>query len=363
MAKGPYLPNITELMSMGINPKTGLPIKFGSNPKTLKDDIRKAIRVVDEQDAIGRYQWFNLPDTIDGELIERMLYYRGQGMFFYMKTNNTFYFLPYALDGSIDVVGRYTGVTPLPFNGTANDGDKSKPWIQGLNRTPVYAPIYRELEEKDILESCVLLHDYCPQIAQTIIPRQVLNDPIVTVEAEMIPLMRTSCILGTGVKGMRVNDADQAESVDIASKSVEDSAMTGRGWIPIVGNIEFQELTDASNLKGADYMQAMQSIDNFRLSLFGLDNGGLFEKKAHELESEQALNGGSVSHVFQDGLTRRQKFCNIVNSIWNLGIWCEPSEASMGGDSDGDGMGYDVEDPSTSNGDFDNGGMDNATDV
>lgn len=350
MAK-PYLPNIEELISAGINPKTGLPAKLGGTPDTLKQDIRKILRVVDEQDAINRYQWFNLPDGLDGELVERILYYRGQGMFFYMKENETFYFLPYALDGTIDVYGRYTGVTPLPFNGTSNDGkEKDKAWVQGLTKKPVYAPLYRELKMSDLDDSCVLLYDYTKQISQTTIPRQLLNEPLVTVEAECIPLMRTSMILGTGVKGMRVNDADQSESVDIAARSVETSAMTGKPWIPIIGNIEFQELTDAANLKGADYMQAMQSIDNLRLSTYGLENGGLFEKKAHELETEAAINGGSVGLVYQDGLRIRQAFCNVVNSIWALGIWCEPSDAVMGGDTNGDGVGYDVQDPSTTGG-------------
>ena len=84
-------------------------------------------------------------------------------------------------------------------------------------------------------------------------------------------------------------------------------------------------------------MLAMQSLDNFRLSIYGLDNGGLFEKKAHELQTEADLNGGPVGLVLQDGLSIRQNFCNIVNSIWGLDIWCAPSQNVMGMDNDGDG--------------------------
>ena len=36
------LPELTMLYQAGINPKTGLPLKVGSNPCTLKDDIKKA---------------------------------------------------------------------------------------------------------------------------------------------------------------------------------------------------------------------------------------------------------------------------------------------------------------------------------
>ena len=338
---GPNLPNVSELIQAGINPKTGLPIKLGGDPTQLKGDYKKIIRIQDEQDAVNRYRWYNLPDTLSGRLIERILYYKGQAAFFYMKTDNSFYFLPYALDGTIDCYGRFTGITPLPWNGTAQDKDE-KPWIKGLHKKPVYGIKYDQLTLNDLTDSCVILKDYTPQISETIIPRYILNDPIIGTEAECPCYMRTAMILGTGIKGMRVNDADQASAVRDASVSMELAAQTGQGYIPIIGQIDFQELTDGANLKGADYMQAMQSLDNLRLSTYGLDNGGLFEKKAHMLEQEAAMNGGSTGLIYQDGLSLRQEFCDIVNSIWGLGIWVEPSESAMGGDVNRDGVGYDV---------------------
>ena len=65
------------------------------------------------------------------------------------------------------------------------------------------------------------------------------------------------------------------------------------------------------------------------------------EKKAHELQSEADINGGPVGLVMQDGTSIRQNFCNIVNSIWDLGIWCEPAENVSGADANGDGVVYD----------------------
>ena len=88
-------------------------------------------------------------------------------------------------------------------------------------------------------------------------------------------------------------------------------------------------------------MLALQSLDNLRLSSYGIDNGGLFEKKAHILQDEADVNGGPVGLILQDGLTIRQNFCNIVNSIWGLGIWCEPAENIIGADTNGDGLMYD----------------------
>lgn len=134
-------------------------------------------------------------------------------MFFYMETTNQFYFLPYALSGTIDCYGRYTGVTPLPFNGSA-ESKENKPWITGLVRKPVYGiKLPEDIDLSTMTDSCVLLHDYSKQMSQTTIPRQQLNEAIINVEAEMIPLMRTACILGTGVKGMRVNSEDEQQQV------------------------------------------------------------------------------------------------------------------------------------------------------
>jgi hypothetical protein len=157
-------------------------------------------------------------------------------------------------------------------------------------------------------------------------------------------------MLGTGIKGVRVQDADQASNVADANRSMYNAALTGDPYVPIVGTIDFQELTDGPVSKSEEYMLAMQSLDNLRLSGYGIDNGGLFEKKAHELQSEADINGGPVGLVLQDGLSIRQNFCNIVNSIWGLGIWCEPAQNIMGADIDGDGLMYDRDDDAENTG-------------
>ena len=81
----------------GLNPKTGLPYKFGSSC-AVKEDIKKFLRIIDEQDAVNRYTWFNLPCNLTSQELERMLYYKGQLCFFYDKDLDEFYFMPYALD-------------------------------------------------------------------------------------------------------------------------------------------------------------------------------------------------------------------------------------------------------------------------
>jgi hypothetical protein len=332
------------LIQMGINPKTGLPIKFEEGVTCItKGDIKKQLRIVDEQDAVNRFTWYNLPEGINARLIERILYYKGQGMLFFLK--DKFYFLPFALDGTIDVYGRFTSVTPLPFNGTTSDG-KDKPWIQGLSFKPVYdVQLPEDYMDKsyeevlDVLESsCVILKDYTEQISQTNISRQILNDPILDLMSECFPFMRTSLLNSTGVTGMRVYSENESANVYAANNAITKAALEGKSKVPIVGKTEFQDLTSGSAAKAEEFLLAMQSIDNYRLSLYGLDNGGLFQKKSHILQAEQEMNTGNVGLVMRDSLQYRQDFCTICNSIWNLDMWCEPSEVVLGIDTTGDGV-------------------------
>ena len=344
--KGPYLPNLEPIIAAGIDPKTGLPAKVTSSaPCNLKENIKRLIRIQDEQDAVNRYVWSNLPDGLNSQMLERMIYYKGQLCFFYFKEMDKFYFMPYALDGGIDFYGRYVGVHPIPFSGGTTDEEKKQASKQmtilsAKKLKPVYDVILPEdLVEKgiDVLyDSCVLLKDYTEQLAQTITPRQILNDGIIDVEAECIPFMRTALLRATGVKGMRVGNQDEEANVKAANDSIMDAALTGKVNIPILGAVDFQELNDGVVGKADEFMMALQSLDNFRLSTYGLENGGLFQKKERKIVAEQEMNagGGSVGLVMQDGLSIRQRFCDIVNSIWGLGIWCDVSETASGADKD-----------------------------
>lgn len=353
----PKIPDIQTIIQMGINPKTGLPFKFGNRRCTTKEDIKKVIRKNDEQIFVNRYQWFNLPCDITSQELERMIYYKGQLGFFYFKELDSFYFMPYALDGGLDFYGRYTKVKFIPFN-SANESKEAKAQAKYLG-TKTYNVKYGivmpdKLEEDTLYTSAVLLHDYTKQLSQQIVPTQVLNDPVIDLEAECMPFLRTAMLMGTGTKGVRVADADQEASVQEGARNMIDSALNAEPYVPIRGAIEFQELTDGNAVKCADYLQTMQAIDNFRLGLHGVDNGGLFEKKAYVNDAQTGMNmaGGDVGLTLSDGLLIRQEFCNIVNSIWGLGIWCDISENLVNLDMNGDGVAYER------NEEGENGGID-----
>jgi hypothetical protein len=156
--------------------------------------------------------------------------------------------------------------------------------------------------------------------------------------SDMFPFMRTALLNGTGIQGMRVNSQDEYATVESASRAINKAALSGKKWIPMIGNVDFQNLTDGQVAKAEEFLLAMQSLDNYRLSLYGLENGGLFQKKAHVLESEQAMNQGNTSLVLQDSLKYRQDACTIINSVWGLNMWCMPSETVSNVDMNGDGV-------------------------
>lgn len=346
MANNARLTDPNMLIQAGIDPKTKLPIKMaGSTKEGLKPNIKKVLRIIDEQTAINRYKWYNLPNGLTGQMIERILYYKGQGMFFYEKNLEQFFFLPYSPMEGIDIYGRFARVRPLPFNGSTDvKNDKTGKltpmykYITSLEKEPIYAEWIDELTPDVIYNKCVLLSDYSKQIAQTNIPRQILNDPLLDVMSDCIPFLRTALLSGTGVDGMRVSSEDEYANVELASTAIDNAALNGKKYIPVVGNVDFQELAGGAIAKAEEFLLSLQSLDNFRLSTYGLDNGGLFQKKSHILEAEQEMNQGCVGLINQDGLTLRQEFCNIVNSITGLGIWCEVDENTIGMDMNMDGQ-------------------------
>lgn len=346
----PYMANLAPVIQAGIDPKTGLPLKVMNDEVDLVNDIFRQLSIIDRQDAINRYVWYNLPDGITGQLLENLLYYKGQLMFFYIKEKEKFYILPYSLNGSIDVYGRYSGVSPLTIGTTEEDKDDAKPsTIRELIKGKSWHPVYEVMDPSEVTlddfdNACVLIKDYnAAAITQNVIPRDLINKPLLKVMAEIIPYMRTALENSTGVLGMRVPEGCEA-SVMSANNSVKKASLNGQRWIPVTGDIDFQELASGSTLKAADFMQAMESLDNYRLSLYGIENGGLFQKKAHMLQEEQALANGNVGLVMQDGLTLRQEFCNRVNAIWQLGIWCEVSETVTAMDKNLDGEVSDEQD-------------------
>lgn len=356
MANNARIPNVEPSIAAGIplSGKSNLKavkefIEWGNSNNWRKENVRKQLRILDEQDAVNRYKWYNLPCDLSSQELERLIYYRGQLCFFYVPEIKQFIFSPYALDGTIDYYGRYNTVHPVPW-AEGMENDKKAPLSSYLANKKLDVCYGIPSDEDKLInwiklfaqgQACVLVHDYTKQLAQTIISRQIIQDPILDIMSDCIPFMRTCLLSGTGVKGMRVqNQADYPNVLD-ANAAFEKAALEGNPYVPIVGSVDYQTLTDGQTLKAEEFLLAMQGLDNYRLSLYGLENGGLFQKKSHMLEAEQSMNAGKAAIPLNDGLSIRQNFADIVNALTGLGISVGIAEEVIGFDMNGDGMAYD----------------------
>lgn len=330
------LPNIMELIQAGIDPKTGLPLKLVEGaPSALKRGMKHIFRIIDEQDAINRFKW-TIPEGFDltGQDIERILYYHGKVCFF--KLDEKYYLMPFALEGTIDFYGRYNTVHPVPFasgmeyekgSEKANEDEQNykdqMALLSALKLRVIYTKTAKDINPD---ESCVLLYDYCKQRSQDIVARWLINDPLLDVMACTIPYLKTAMIAASGVKGIRVNDADQYQDVTQGAYDVDKHALTGRIWYPLLGTVEFQELTDKSGTKMAEYMETLQSLNNLRRETYGINNSGVFQKSSHMLESEQEMNTNSSSLVMDDGLQLRKHFCEVVKYVFGIDIQVQENQ-------------------------------------
>lgn len=304
----------------------------------LRDNLFLQHELVDREIAATRYKWHNLPVGMSSQDLERLLYYKGNLCFFYMEELNQFFILPYALQGGIDVYGRFVSVHPIPLATTgADDAPEVKKQIKALqdmltqlNLEVQYDVVLPEeiIEDPDryLKNSCVLLKDYTNGLAQTITPRSNLQKPLLDVMSNIVPYLNTALMNSTGVSGVRVNNNDESASVMEASNAVYKASLNGNKWVPMKGALEFQDFATTPIGASQDFLLALQSLQNLELAFFGLENGGIYQKKEHMLQDEYQSNTGSpiTALVYKDGLDIRQRFCDIVNSIWGIGLWCEP---------------------------------------
>lgn len=361
------LPDLITLLKAGIDPKTKLPIRM-EDDENLKTAIKLALSRMDEQDAVNRYVWHNLPVSLSSQELERLIYLRYDLVFFYCEPLDEYYFMPYALDGGLDYYGRYVQVHPIPFTNGTDEKDKAAQEVQAQYLSTLKLKVYydiptEDMSLEDIDRACVILKDYTQGLGQSGIPSVSLTAGIIDVMADCFPFMRTALQNSTGISGMRVNTQDEYSNVLAANKSINKAALNGEKYIPIIAAVEMQELTGKETGRAEDFLLAMQSLDNFRLSLYGLNNGGLFQKKSHMLEAEQKVNDGNVGIILQDGLAIRQRFCDIANSIFGTLMSVEIAETAGNIDYNGDGLLLNEQDQSgTMPGEQDATGMEDMND-
>lgn len=337
--KKPAIYDFQTMLQAGIDPKTGFPIRLGLDSSQLKTDLKKIERIKDEQMAVHRYKWYNLPFDITSEEVERLLYYKYSLVPFWDKISEKFYLMPYALDGGIDFYGRYAQVHPVPMSsGTSDVERKNIDRIRNYLSTLKLKVLYdvpeavldeSKLEDFDPTEYTYILRDYTPQLSQTDIPRAQLQESLIDLKSDLLPFMRTALTNSTGIVGVRVQNQDEASNVEAANISLKNAAMTGKMFIPIVGQVEMQEMTGNGSLRSQEFLLALQGIENYQKEIYGIGSNGLMQKASHMLADEQAMNQASGSAALDDGLMWRQWWCDMVNMLYGTAMWCDVGDVSM----------------------------------
>lgn len=304
--------------------------KASRKPLTnLKPQLKRNLRITDEQQAVNRYIWNGLPAAITSQELERFLYYKGQLALFFETGSKRFYIMPYALDGTLDFYGRENEIHPVPISSEASTEQVTR-YLSTIKRQVVYTiPDVNALDGSattdDLAtnwEKCaVILRDYTPQFnCTTCIPRATLQEPIIEAESECIPLMRTSLISNSGVTGVRASTEEDAADLEEGGRTILEKALTGDVFMPLIGKLEFQELGGGHGYASNEFMMAMSALDNYRLSQYGLNNGGVFEKSQQMSIGEQQINDQTNSLVMDDGLYQRMQFAVVANAVFGTNI-------------------------------------------
>lgn len=327
------LPDVESLIAAGINPKTRMPLKFGSGKDALEPSLKKLLRIKDEAEAVNRYDWWNTGLTVSSNMLERFLYYRYKLGFFYF--NGGFWVMPVTLSGtgSLDFYGLENEVTPVPWNDSA--GPEQKKLLSSIKLKVVKEPMLTA-SLQDFENSCVILRDYTPQgDVNSGIPRAALQDGVIGLEASILPYMRTNLMNGSGVIGVKISDQMEAADVMEAAGAVDEAAKSGNPWVPLMQKLDRQPLGPAGASDSSAYLQAYQAVDNLRQSFLGVNKSGIYDKSQYVNAGQTAMNA-PIAFPLTDGLKLRQDACQIINSIWPLGIWCEISETAAQADRNGD---------------------------
>lgn len=293
-----------------------------------KHDRQELIRNLVEQhyiETVERFSYEGLPEEIDQDIIERILYYRGMGSFF--KYNDTYWFLPYTLYKDIDAYGRFKAVTPQLFTGVfSENGDPELDQFlpASIGDHPFYV-IYnsKQIDPEDDFKT-VLMYDRTHGIAQNIIPHSHKVKVLIERLVNTLIMIETNNINGLQTYSMFVRDAATKEAVEQEWENYDDRILSGKRVQIIVGDPTlkpFEELTQARSISDSQrYWQSYQAWNNMRKELIGIENGGQHLKMEHSTEAETEMSSSGATGIMSNALRKRQEALDLINEQFGLNI-------------------------------------------
>lgn len=322
----------------------GMPIKgkrvYSRDP--MLDKIGESFKEIDYQQYITRFRWNNLPYGLDSELFERIMYYSGSAMFFYIKELDRFYFLPYGMSGQdtssgIDFYGRFNKLKPYSFNGST-DGNGERKSNGKISQADIYLstqirdnikdiPLVKTEEEaRKIYENgAVICWDHSPGLAYMANSRSRTAQAYIKYMVKVLIQTKSALINSSGFN-MFASDGEQDNDImqlqlDAINEEREEGQLTAV-VSKLLGNIENLQSNAPAAMQ--DFWASLQSVDNLRLKSMGIRNDGVQQKTQYQNIQSQTLDISDSMQVYFNAFLERVKFAAIVNSIWGLEIYPEP---------------------------------------
>lgn len=327
-----------------------IPVKKKSDtPKTdYKEDpmfekIADSLSTLDYQQYLTRFKWNNLPEGLTSELFERVMYFSGSAMFFYIKELNRFYFLPYGMSGEgqnvgIDFYGQFNRIKPYSFNGATDGRGEEEPGKKKPTRADIFLStqirdnikdvpfVKTEEEARKIYENgAVICWDYTPGLNYWNNSRNRVSRAFIKFLKKVLIQVQSALINASGFNlfaadGESANDIMQMQ-IDAINKDREKGKLAA-----VVSNLlgQIQNLQSNAPAAMADFWACLQSVDNLRLKTMGIRNDGVEQKSQYQNIQEQSVDINDSLQVYWNSFMERVKFSAIVNSIWDLDIYPEP---------------------------------------
>lgn len=322
--------------------------QFSEDP--MFEKIGKSLRTIDYQQFLTRFKWHNLPEGMDSELFERIMYFSGSAMFFYIKDLDRFYFLPYGMSGEktqvgIDFYGRFNRLKPYSFNGST-DGAGEQEGGKRISKADIYLstqirdnikdiPMVSSVEEaKKIYENgAVICWDTSPGLAYYTDSRNRTCKPFIDYMVKILIQTKSALI---NASGFNLFSSDSESSNDIMQMQIDAiNKDREKGKLAaVVSNLlgQIENLQSNAPASMQDFWNSLQAADNLRLKSLGIQNDGVVQKSQYQNIASQALDMNDSLQVYFNSFLERVKFSAIVNSIWGLNIYPEPLLLPKGGE-------------------------------
>ncbi len=258
-------------------------------------------------ETLERFEWSNLPPGLTGDLIERILFFRGKGCIF-KGVDDKIRFLPFALSGKIDLYGRYTHILPVLFTGSNND--------MYFKSDEILKVVY-DLDDEG---NTVILTDSSLEVSQDLTPMAESINPIIEQQTEILVLINIDLISSAKVFYIVANDEAEKQAIEAEFEGLDARILSGKRVVVLTAKAGLEELNKNDNRDSNRYFQVYQSFENLRKDIIGRPNSGTFMKNSIQTDNEVEQNNSDGTAVMNNALRQRKEFCELANNVLGLGM-------------------------------------------